>query len=328
MKAVFLDFGTLGPGDIDPAPLTALLPDIRLHDDSPADTLDARLRDAECVIINKIALDDAVLRRAPRLRLVCLAATGTDNVALDEARSRGIAVANIRNYCAPSVTQHVFALVLALTQRLRDYDALLATGAWSRSTNFCLLDYPFRELSGKTLGIVGLGTLGRSVARAAQGFGMEVIAARRPYHEAAAADDAATGADGVRRVAFTQLLARADVVSLHCPLTAQTRRLLDAAALARMRRDAVLINTARGALVDPIALVQALREGRIAGAGIDVLEREPPDEDEPLLAVRLPNLIVTPHVAWAAREARQRALDEIALNVRAFLSGERRNRVD
>lgn len=326
MQAAFLDFATLGPGDIDPAPLTRLLPAIRLFDDTPPEALAGRLAGAEIVIVNKIALDRDALALAPQLKLVCLAATGTDNVALEAARARGIAVANIRDYCTPSVTQHVFALLLALTQRLREHDALLATGAWERSSNFCLLDHPFHELAGKTLGIVGLGTLGRSVARVATAFGMEVIAARRPYRGAAAAEPGS--GDGIARIAFAELLARAHVVTLHCPLTAETRRIIDATALAAMRRDAILINTARGALVDAPALLAALAGGLIAGAGIDVLEREPPAPGHPLLAARLPNLLVTPHIAWAAREARQRALAEIALNVAAFLAGERRNRVD
>ncbi len=324
MQAVFLDFATFGPADLDCSPLTGLLPGIRLHDDSPQMTLAGRLRDAEVVIVNKVVLDARILALAPQLKLICCAATGTDNVALDVARTRGIAVTNIRDYCAPSVTQHVFALMLALTQRLREYDRLLAGGAWAASRSFCLLDYPFHELRGRTLGVVGLGALGRSVAQVAQAFGMEVIAAQRPY--AASAGGGQT--HGIRRVAFTELLSSSHVVSLHCPLTAETRRLIDADALARMRRDALLINTARGALVDPAALLCALHDGAIAGAGIDVLEQEPPASDEALVAARLPNLIVTPHIAWAAREARERALAEIAANIEAYLSGTRRNRVD
>jgi glycerate dehydrogenase len=326
MQAAFLDFDTLGPGDIDPAPLMRLLPELRLFADTPREEVAARLRETQIVIVNKIALGRALIAQAPRLRLICLAATGTDNVALDAARERGIAVANIRNYCAPSVTQHVFALLLGLNQRLREYDALVADGAWSRTSNFCLLDYPFAELAGRTLGIVGLGNLGRAVARVAQAFGMTVIAAQRPGH-GAAGEFSGNAPDGVERVAFAALLARSHVVSLHCPLTAETRGLIDGAALGRMRRDSLLINTARGALVDAPALVAALRERTIAGAGIDVLDAEPPPADHPLLAARLPNLIVTPHIAWAAREARQRALEEIAANVRAFLAGESRNRV-
>jgi glycerate dehydrogenase len=327
MQAAFLDYDTLGPGDVDPAPLQRLLPGIVLHPGTRRDEIDARLAHADIVMINKVRLDATALGRAPRLKLVCLAATGTDNVDVAAARELGIAVANIRDYCVPSVTQHVFALVLALTQRLREHDALVASGAWSRSDSFCLLDHPFHELAGRTLGIVGLGSLGRGVARVARAFGMEVLAARRPYG-ATGAQHAAPAEDGVRRVALVELLARSHVVSLHCPLTEETRGVIDATALARMRPDALLVNTARGGLVDPGALLDALRRGTIAGAGIDVLEREPPPADHPLLTARLPNLIVTPHVAWAARESRQRVVEEIALNVAAFLSGARRNRLD
>lgn len=327
MKAVFLDFGTLGPGDVDPAPLAHLLPGLELHDYTAPEALAGRLDGAGVVLLNKVRLDGTALAAATRLKLVCLAATGTDNVDLAAARAGGVAVANIRDYCAPSVAQHVFALVLALNQRLREYDALVHGGAWQRSANFCLLEPTFHELAGRTLGIVGLGNLGRAVARVAQALHMHVLAARRPYRRPGGLRGR-TVEDGVQRVDFPELLARAHVVSLHCPLTDETRGLIDAPALGQMRRDAILVNTARGALVDATALVAALRQGRLGGAGIDVLDREPPPADHPLLAARLPNLIVTPHMAWAAREARQRAVDEMAANVRAFLAGERRNRVD
>lgn len=326
-RGAFLDFGTLGPADVDPAPLLRVVPGMDFFADSSPGEIPGRVAGAEIIIVNKIAVTAGVIAAAPRLRLVCLAATGTDNVALDAARARGIAVANIRDYCTPSVTQHVFALVLALNQRLREYQALLRQGAWQRSGNFCLLDLPFHELAGRTLGIIGLGKLGTSVARVAQAFGMEVLAAKRPYRHPVG-DRGRPQENGVQRVNLPELLARAHVVSLHCPLDEETRGLLDAAALARMRRDALLINTARGALIDSGALLAALRNGTIGGAGIDVLEREPPTAGHPLLAADLPNLIVTPHVAWAAQEARQRALAEIALNIEAFLTGTRRNRVD
>jgi glycerate dehydrogenase len=327
MRAVFLDFDTFGPCDLDTAPLTRLLPDIELCDNTPAELLAARLERAGIAIVNKIVLDRATLELAPHLKLVCLAATGTNNIDLEAARARGIAVTNIRNYCTSSVTQHVFALVLALTQRLREYEALLDAGAWQRSNRFCLLDHPFRELSGRTFGIVGLGNLGASVAHIAGAFGMQVLAAQRPYRDSGGQSDMAQH-PSVQRVAFRELLGRSDIVSLHCPLTPETHHLIDAEAFGGMRRDALLINTARGALVDTAALLQAVRGGLIAGAGIDVLEREPPPDGHPLLAARLPNLIVTPHMAWAAREARQRALGEIAANITAFAAGERRNRVD
>jgi len=327
LKAVFLDFATLGPGDVDAGPLARLLPGLVLHDVTPEAELAARLEGAQVALINKVVLSRATLERARGLRLVVLAATGTDNVDLAAARELGIGVANIRAYCSPSVAQHVFALILALNQRLREYDALLAAGAWERSPSFCLLEPTFHELAGRTLGIVGLGSLGGAVARIGQAFGMRVLAARRPYRNPPGTRGHPVE-DGVERVDFPELLARSHVVSLHCPLTDETRGLLDARALAHMRPDAILVNTARGALVDATALLDALRHGRLGGAGIDVLDREPPRPGHPLVEARLPNLIVTPHMAWAGREARQRALDEMAANVAAFLSGGRRNRVD
>jgi glycerate dehydrogenase len=328
VTARFLDYDTLAPGDLDPAALLALLPDLVLHAGTTQAELDARLSDATIVMLNKVDLSAARIARAPRLRLICLAATGTDNVALDAARERGIAVSNIRNYCAPSVAQHVFALVLSLNQHLQEYRELVQGGAWARSRNFCLFEPPFGELRGRTLCVVGAGSLGGAVGRLGLAFGMQVVAALRPYR----ADDlrpAGLGSgDTFPRAGLGHVLARAHVLSLHCPLNDETRNLIDAAALSRMRRDAILINTARGGLVDAPALAAALRNGVIAGAGIDVLAGEPPVDGNPLLDLRLPNLIVTPHMAWAARESRQRALDEMTANVAAFLAGERRNRVD
>jgi glycerate dehydrogenase len=317
MRAVFLDFATVSAGDLDTARLDEALPGLRYFDHTAPDELAGRVADAEAILANKSRLDAAVLRAATGLRLVCLAATGTDNVDLDAARARGIAVCNIRGYCTTSVAQHVFALILSLTQRLGAYAAEVRAGSWGASARFCMLDFAIRELAGKSLGIVGYGDLGRAVARLGAAFGMRVrVAARRG--EAVPAG----------RTAFEDVLAGADVLSLHCPLTPQTRNLIGAAELARMRPDALLINTARGGLVDPAALAAALRAGRLGGAGIDVLAQEPPVHGDPLVAADIPNLIVTPHIAWAAREARQRALDEMALNVTAYLRGERRNRVD
>jgi glycerate dehydrogenase len=316
MRAVFVDFATVSVGDLDTALLDRALPGLQYYENTAATELVTRVSDAEVILANKARLDASVLAGAPSLRLVCLAATGTDNVDLAAAAARGIAVCNIRSYCTVSVVQHVWALILALTQRLDAYRSAVRAGAWSASARFCLLDFPIRELAGRTLGIVGHGELGRAVAAAAAAFGMRtVIAARR-------------GADpGDDRVSFEEALERADVLSLHCPLTPETHNLIRAHELARMRPDALLINTARGALIDAQALADALRARRLGGAGIDVLEREPPPADHPLLAGDIPNLIVTPHIAWAAREVRQRALDEMAQNVASFLSGGRRNRV-
>lgn len=314
--AVFLDFATVDRGDLDLAPLRAVVGRLESWPVTHPSEIGARIADAEVVIVNKVHLDAAALAGA-RAGLVCLAATGSDNVDVEAARRAGTAVANIRDYCTDSVVQHVFALLLALTVRLVDYRAALLAGAWSASNTFTLLDLPVRELAGKTLAVIGYGTLGRAVAERARAFGMHVLVAERRGAKPRAG-----------RTALADALARADAVSLHAPLTAATHGLIGAETLARMRPDAVLINTARGALVDEAALAAALAAGRLGGAGLDVLSREPPPADHPLLDPALPNCIVTPHIAWAAREARQRAITEIAANITAWRKGERRNRLD
>jgi glycerate dehydrogenase len=318
MKTVFPDFATVSRDDIDLAVLQATGIDLTLHGVTTAAELPERLAPAEILITNKIRLGAAEIAAAPRLKLICLSATGVNNVDLEAAKARGIGVCNITAYCTASVVQHVYALILGLTHHLGGYQRLLQQGAWKDSPQFCLLDYPIRELAGRKLGIVGFGELGRGVARVAPAFGLEVLVSERP----GAATPVAEG-----RLPFERILAEADILSLHCPLTDATRGLIDAAALRRMKPDALLINTARGALVDSAALADALRAGRIGGAGIDVLPQEPPVDGDPLLDDTIPNLILTPHVAWAAREARQRAIDEIAANIQSFLSGGRRGRV-
>jgi glycerate dehydrogenase len=317
MRAVFLDFGTVSSGDLDTSPLEQVLPGIVLHERTPQPDVPARIAGHEVVLANKSVIDGATIAGNPQLKLVALTATGVDNVDVAAARARGIAVCNLRDYCTDSVAQHVFALLLALTRRITDYDALVAAGRWQDAGQFSVFPYPIRELSGRTLGIVGHGALGSAVARIARAFGMQVEISNRPG-----------GAPVAGRRDLDELLPELDVLSLHCPLTEATRGLIGRERLARMKPDAVLINTARGALVDSRALADALKAGRLGGAGIDVLEREPPPADHPLLDRSIPSLIVTPHVAWAAREARQRCLDELALNVQSFLSGGRRNRVD
>ena len=323
MQAVFPDFATVSRGDIDLASLEATGIAVTLYGVTRPAELHDRLAPAEILITNKVRIGAAELGAAPRLKLICLSATGVNNVDLEAAQARGIGVCNITAYCTASVVQHVYALVLALTHHLAGYQRLLQDGAWRDSPQFCLLDFPIRELAGRQLGIVGLGELGRGVAGAAPAFGLEVLVSERP----SGGPDERREERDVVRVPFEQLLAEADILSLHCPLTDATRGLIDAAALGRMKRDALLINTARGALVDSAALAQALREGRIGGAGIDVLPQEPPVDGDPLLDPAIPNLIITPHVAWAARESRQRAVDEIAANIRSFMAGGRRGRV-
>ena len=275
-----------------------------------------RIADAEIVLLNKFALSRDRLYAATRLKLICLAATGTDNVDLAAARERDIAVCNVRGYCSQSVMQQVWAMILGLTQHVQEYTDLAKDGSWVRSEVFTVLKLPIRELSGLTFGVVGWGELGRATAKAAQAFGMRVIIANRPG-----------GPREPGRYDLDSLLAMSDVISLHCPLTPATRHLIGVRELALMKPNALLINTARGGLIDGQALAAALKAGRLGGAGIDVLPQEPPVDGDPLLDPRIPNLLLTPHIAWAAREARQRCLDEIAANVRDFLAGGRRARV-
>jgi len=318
MHGVFLDHDTVSfDGDVDLAPLRAVLDGLTVHGTTPPAALAARIAAAEVVLTNKCALDAAALAAAPRLKLIALAATGFNNIDLAAAQARGIAVTNIRGYCTPGVVQHVFALLLAHAQHLDGYRALVAAKAWERAPQFTLLDLPIHELAGRALGIIGYGELGRAVARVAAAFGMEVLVAERKG-----------AAPRAGRVAFDAVLARSDFLTLHCPLDATTRGLIGAPELARMKRSAVLINCARGAVVDEAALAKALHAGTIAGAGIDVLSEEPPTAGNPLLEPGVPNLIVTPHVAWAAVESRQRAIQQMAECVAAFRRGERFNRVE
>jgi glycerate dehydrogenase len=317
MRTVFLDYETVrnGDGGLDPSAIDEVAGTVRYCDFTEESQIPERIGAADIVLLNKVKLSRDELRAAPDLRLIVLSATGTDNVDLEAAKELGIAVCNVRGYCTASVAQHAWALILSLTQHLSGWHRLAVDGSWARE-EFNELAYPIRELAGRTLGIVGWGELGRAVAKAAEAFGMRVMVCNRPGAEPMAG-----------RVPLEELLATADVVSLHCPLTPSSRGLIGARELARMKPDALLINTARGALVDGAALARALKEGRLGGAGIDVLPTEPPADDEPLIDPSIPNLIVTPHVAWAAFEARQRCLDEMAANIRDFLEGGRRGRV-
>lgn len=317
MKAVFLDFATVGAAELDRGPLLEALPGMEFYETTTPGQVVERIAAAEAVLANKVKLGAGILAEAPGLRFIGLTATGVDNVDLDAARARGIAVCNVRAYCTQSVTEHVFGTLLTLTHSLHRFNAAVRDGAWQASDEFCLLDFPLRELSAMTLGIVGYGDLGQSVARTARHFGMQVLIARRPGKPAA--DDG--------RVDFDELLARADVVSLHCPLTDATRGLIGARELELMKPDALLINTARGALVDSAALASALKAEKLGGAAIDVLPQEPPVDGNALLDCDSPRLFVTPHIAWATREARQNALDQLAAAVRAFERGEELNRV-
>jgi glycerate dehydrogenase len=287
------------------------------HDRTPPEEIPARAAGAEVLVTNKARLPAGVLDRLPGLRLVAVAATGVDHIDLAAAARRGIGVANVAGYAVRTVAEHVLGVLLALRRSLVRYNEAARTGRWSAAPAFCLHDWPIEDLAGSTLGIIGAGQNGQGVARLAQAFGMRVLLAERR--------GAATARPG--RVGFEQVLREADAITLHVPLTPETRHLIGAPELARMKPDAVLINTARGGVVDEAALLAALRAGRIAGAALDVLATEPPPADHPLLAADLPNLIVTPHVAWASRQAQQKLADEVVENIAAFRRGERRNRV-
>jgi glycerate dehydrogenase len=315
VKAVFLDYDTVSNGDLDTSGLSAAVDDLQLceSDDSK---IAGRIRDAEIVLLNKVELSRALLQNAPNLKLVAVAGTGTDNIDVAAARELGVAVCNVRGYCTSAVVQHVWALILSLTQHVSDYARLAQNGSWTRDEVRTVLSHPIRELNGRIFGVVGWGELGRGAAKVAEAFGMRVVIANRRGEK-----------PSPERMELAQLLAVSDIVSLHCPLNDSTRGLIGERELALMKPDALLINTARGALVDGNALMLALKAGKLGGAGIDVLPQEPPLNGDPLLAADIPHLIVTPHVAWAARESRQRCLDEMAANIRDFLGGVRRSRV-
>jgi glycerate dehydrogenase len=312
-RIVFLDRATL------PVPMRA--PAVPLewqeYDATAAAEVGRRLQGAEVAITNKVALRAEVLKELPQLRLIAITATGTNNVDLDYCRAHGIAVCNVRGYSTHSVAEHTFGLLFALRRNLLRYHADVLAGAWQRAEQFALHSHPLDDLNGSTLGIIGVGDIGSAVARIAEVIGMRVLEAER------------RGASAVRagRVPFEQVLAESDVVSLHCPLSPETRNLIGAAELRRMKPGAILLNLARGGLVDEAALAQALGEGRIAGAGVDVLSTEPPRNGNPLLELAGPNCIVTPHVAWASQQAMARLAEDVTRNIEAFYRGEARNRV-
>ena len=278
-----------------------------------------RLRGASIAITNKVPLRAPEIAQLPKLKMVAIAATGTDNVDLAACRERGIVVANIRDYSLVSVPEHVFTLILALRRNLRTYCADVEAGLWQQSSRFCLLDHPITDLGGSRLGIVGFGALGKKVAAIGRAFGMDVcVTSRSPLTDADA---------DVTQLPLADLLRTADIVSLHLPLTEQTRNMIGKAELASMKRSALLINTARGGLVDEGALARALHDGVIGGAGFDVLSQEPPAPENPLLQITLPNFILTPHVAWASAGAMQTLADMLIDNVEAWQAGRARNTV-
>ena len=279
-----------------------------------------RLQGASIAIVNKVPLPAAAVDALPGLKMVAVAATGTNIVDLEACRRRGIVVSNVRGYAEHTVPEHVFALLLALSRNLVAWRESVQAGRWQQSDQFCLFDHPIRDLHGATLGIVGSGSLGSGVVRLAEAFGMRVL---RAEHK---------GVPALRPgyTDFEDVLREADALTVHCPLTAQTQGLIGAAELRAMKPTALLINTARGGIVDEAALIRALKEGWIAGAGFDVITAEPPPADHPMVdpaLLALPNFLLTPHVAWASRPAMQALADQLIGNIEAFVAGHPRNRV-
>jgi glycerate dehydrogenase len=310
MKIVVLDGHSLNPGDLSWDGL-AELGELVVYDRTPVESVVERATGADILISNKVVLGAAELAALPGLRYIGVQATGVNIIDLEAAHARGIVVTNVPAYSTPSVAQHVFALILELTRGVGRHAELVRNGAWAKCPDFSFWDTPQIELAGKIIGIIGFGEIGRAVARIATAFDMQVLVHTRTP-------------DGllstVRFVDLEELLAEADIVTLHCPLSPQTERLVNAERLRLMKNSAYLINTGRGPLVDEAALAEALHRGEIAGAGLDVLAKEPPAENNPLL--NAPNCFVTPHLAWATHAARQRLMDTVVANVRAYLDGE------
>lgn len=279
-----------------------------------------RVKDADIILANKAPLNESTLKDAPNVKLICLLATGFDNVDLAYCRSRGIKVTNVINYCTSTVAQHTLLLALALSEKIAFYDDYVKSGAYSAQDRFSNFDRTFYDLEGKTWGIIGMGTIGRRVAGLAQAFGCRVI-----FYSASGKS---TCTD-YERVEFDTLLQESDILSLHCPLSDRTRGLINKDALSKMKETAILVNVARGPVVDTQALYDALVADQIAGAGLDVLEQEPMAKDNPLAQIKdSTKLIITPHMAWASLESRTHLVEEVAKNIEAFLAGENRNVVN
>lgn len=310
MKIVLLDAHTANPGDVSWAPLETIAP-CDIHPRTPLTETVARCADAQVVITNKSVLNREIIESLPKLKYIGVTATGYNVVDVVAAKERGIVVTNVPGYSSPAVAQLVFALLLELTNHVGHHAQTVSDGRWVACPDFCYWDHPIIELSGRTLGIIGYGDIGSSVARIATAFGMKVLASKREWKTPPPA--------GVTPASIDEVFQNSDVISLHCPLTDATKHLVGERTLALMKPTAFLINTGRGPLVDEAALAQALNAGRIAGAGLDVLSVEPPKADNPLLGTR--NLLITPHIGWASREARVRLIETTAANLRAFLDG-------
>jgi len=314
MNIVFLDRGTISPQTTMRAP--GFAHQLVVHEQTRPEDVAERIAHADIVIVNKVRLSETLIRQAPRLRMVAVAATGTDNVDLRACAARGVVVSNIRNYAVNTVPEHTFALIFALRRSICAYRDSVIAGRWQESGQFCYFDHPIRDLAGSTLGVIGDGVLGRSVADMGRALGMKVLMSAFKGRSDM----------GVLYTPFEDVLERSDVITLHCPLTEQTRGLIGASEFERMRQRPLLINTARGGLVDEGALVPALASGKISGAGFDVVSVEPPPVDHPFnKLVHRPDFILTPHVAWASDEAIQALTDQLIENIECFERGVPRN---
>lgn len=311
MKICILDGYSLNPGDLDWSPVERL-GDVTLFDRTPADKIVERAADADIVLTNKVPFSADTLRQLPRLRFICVLATGYNIIDTEAAARQGVVVANIPAYSTMSVAQMAFAHILNITNHVASYAREVADGKWTNCPDFCFWDSALTELAGKTMGIVGLGNTGMATARIAVAMGMKVVAMT--------SKSADTLPEGITPAPLDDVLASADVVSLHCPLTPSTRHLINAEAIGKMKPSAILINTGRGPLVDEQAVADALNGGRLAAFGADVLSQEPPRGDNPLLSAR--NCFLTPHIAWATLEARTRLMSTATENVRQFIAGE------
>ena len=317
MNIVELDGYAANPGDLSWEPLREL-GELTVYDRTPASLVVERAKDADIILINQVIIDEEVLSQLPRLKYIGVLATGYNVVDVEAAKRRGIVVTNIPAYSTESVAQMTFAHILNITNRIGHYARQSREGRWSSNPDFCYWDTKLCELSGKTIGIVGLGNIGMRVATIARFFGMDVFA----YTSKNSADLP----EGIQKTTLDGLYAVSDIVTLHCPLTADTRHLINAESLAKMKEGSILINTGRGPLVDEEAVAEALASGHLGGYGADVMIDEPPSPNNPLLAQR--NAFITPHIAWATREARQRLMDICVSNVKAFIEGKRLNIVN
>ena len=313
MNITVLDAATLANTSLD---ALAQLGKLTCYDLTAKEQVVERCQDADIVISNKVVIDQNAMSKLTNLKLICVAATGTNNIDLSAAKEHNIAVTNVAGYSTPSVVQHTFTLITNLLGNTHRYINDCQQGLWQQSPMFCRLDYSFNEIAGKTLAIVGYGSLGKAVADVARAFGANVIISERKGQ---------TPREG--RVSFNDALTTADIISVHCPLTDETRNQIAAAELSMMKPSAIIINTARGGIINEADLADALANNIIAGAGVDVLSKEPAEQENPLALYKGANLLLTPHIAWASQESIVRLVNEIALNIQAFNLGETRNRL-